>query len=269
MFHLSGDDWSAFKTQIWSIIQSHVQKRAILQEADQTWTVCDADPSVDMFDKYISLRYKTRILTPCDENEAHRFLVKYRGETLTLSVYKWGNEICTSEQQSEFIKQCIEPLETDRAGAGSEASLRVVMDRLKAKWGEILHGQSISWRLWANAILRQPRHKHDSEIAKPVPSNLVRYFRPLSASGQQHLQRLQRNASLARDVVRSLIADVESFQADHELMRIKLVATHTMLLGKQEVIEGFIQEMSPQPTDMEALMALSLVPNQDDVDHEL
>ncbi|CAK4717451.1 unnamed protein product [Aphanomyces euteiches] len=160
-------------------------------------------------------------------------------------------------------------MEADHAGAGSESSLRDIINQLQAKWGDILYGQDISWRLWANSILRQPRHKHASEISKPVPSNLVRFFQPLSSSGQEHLQRLQRSATLAADVVRSMIAEVENFQADHELMRIKLIATHSMLLGKQQIIDGFTQEMDPQPTDMEALIALSVVPNQEDIDHDL
>ncbi len=73
-------------------------------------------------------------------------------------------------------------------------------------------------------------------------------------------------------MVDACLEDVEEIRTavkrhiDH-LMRQLDRFEHT-LQRKKRIIQGFGLDLAPNPDDTEVLLALSAVPNQDDVDHE-
>lgn len=60
----------------------------------------------------------------------HQWLVKSRGETITLLVYTYGTAVARVQDLEEFTTACIWPDHTDCAGATAECSLRDVVARL-------------------------------------------------------------------------------------------------------------------------------------------
>ena len=73
-----GNDWEEIKSKLWVICTSHYQKMAILDGAPPVWSISDTNPTIEMFDNYISLRNRTHVLTPWSSVLAHRYFGKNR-----------------------------------------------------------------------------------------------------------------------------------------------------------------------------------------------
>ncbi|KAG9411832.1 hypothetical protein AC1031_017458 [Aphanomyces cochlioides] len=144
-------------------------------------------------------------------------------------------------------------------------------DRLKEKWGNLLTGQEIPWMLWAGYIVQKLTHEHDELIAKPPPSNIVRFFQPQSTSAQEHILRVQRSVTLAADVVDGLLLNLAALRASHKahtnLFKAELDQMEAMLTSKKSIIDAFDRDVAINPDDAKVLSALAAIPNQEDLDH--
>ncbi|CAK4744572.1 hypothetical protein LEN26_016432 [Aphanomyces euteiches] len=205
---LRGDDWPTIKQRIWDLCSHHIHRRAKLAGVPPVWQLHDEAPTIDEFDDFISLRHIKRTISPWHSNEAAMStLRRLRNEVILVCVLKWGNQIGNSKQLAQFTETCIQPVELDRAGAASEEHHQSVIADLKAHWGGILTAMEISWRIWANYICSQKDGNEDELIQKLPPDCVVRQFQAVSSSAQEVVLRIQRQASVASDVVEAMIQD--------------------------------------------------------------
>ncbi|EEY66568.1 uncharacterized protein PITG_17209 [Phytophthora infestans T30-4] len=64
----------------------------------------------------------------------NQWLVATRGTTVTPMIYEYGMAIASAKDRDKFMKACILPEETNRAGAAAESSVRDVVADLRQKW---------------------------------------------------------------------------------------------------------------------------------------
>lgn len=72
------------------------------------------------------------------ETSWNQWLVSSHGKTVQLLIFEDGTMIANAKDHAEFESACIRPLQTDRACAAAEVSLREIVSELKT------HGRSLS-----------------------------------------------------------------------------------------------------------------------------
>ncbi|ETL99159.1 hypothetical protein L917_03937 [Phytophthora nicotianae] len=123
-------------------------------------------------------------------------------------IYDYGMEVVTAKDRVAFLKACILPRETDRAGATAESSLREVVEALQQKWGGTFQASATVWRMWANRITRNlDRSTWAAEIANLPPSNIVHLLDPAESRLEAHLTDVAQSSNVALDCVRASIED--------------------------------------------------------------
>ncbi|KAJ0394993.1 hypothetical protein P43SY_001264 [Pythium insidiosum] len=262
------DTWDDVKSKLWSIVQVELKPLAIPTGKPPVWKVDEQEPTIDLFEKYTSMRINAKVLDPWGSAKDRRYLTRNEQETILLSVYKYGNEISTVAQFTDFEEQCIHPVETDRGGAANEAVHQSLITALKEKWGAILTAQELSWRLWAGSIVKKPRTQHEREIAKPPPSNMVNQFRWTANSSDEHMQRVQRSVKMAKKVVQGMQSKVQMFSQSVQVLQSAIASMNEMLENQLEVIVALGEDVAIAPDTTEVSSALTAIPNQDDIDHE-
>lgn len=96
------------------------------------------------------------------------------------------------------------PLETDRAGAAAEVTLRDTVCALQHNdhWDTTFRGEGAVWRMWVNEIIRnQDRSTWDDAIQLPPPRFVACLLQPADAVVQNRLHELSRSARMAMDVI--------------------------------------------------------------------
>ncbi|KAH9123133.1 hypothetical protein LEN26_001842 [Aphanomyces euteiches] len=232
-------------------------------------------PTIEHFNKYITLRIETsggaRNLPVWQTiHDAHKALAKLRGRTITISAYKWGNELSTGAQFIAFSKACIEPSDVDRAGAASEAEHKEILSQLKSEWSS-LTAPEMAWRIWANEICLLPEGQRARAILKGPMSSIFSMFSTTSSSAREHMPRLKRNCRLALDLVDGAIYQFDAIRTDisrqREILDSRLDGFEAMLRSKKEIILSYADDLDPRPDDMAVLRVLGAIPSQEDEDH--
>ncbi|KAG9405124.1 hypothetical protein AC1031_004230 [Aphanomyces cochlioides] len=174
-----------------------------------------------------------------NDHEAHKALAKYREKTITVSAYKWGNELSTGSQYLAFSKACLEPSIADRSGAAAEVEHQEVIRKMQAVW-KTLTAPQMAWRIWANEICQLPEGQRERAISKSPTANIINFFRTSSSSAHEHILRLKRNCKLAIDFVDGALLQFQEFRAEIQQQRVvadkKMDAFMAMLRSKKETI---------------------------------
>ncbi|KAG9401774.1 hypothetical protein AC1031_007487 [Aphanomyces cochlioides] len=269
------NDWTSIKRRIWEICApSLLQPLATYSGEPLVWNMANEPPKIDLFEKYIAMRIQTtsgaRNLPMWQtDQDAHKALAKYREKTITISVYKWGNELSTGAQYMSFSKACLEPANVNRSGAAAEAEQQDVIRQMQSEWTN-LEAPQMAWRMWANEVCELPEGQRSRAISKG-PANFIQYFRTTSSTAHAHIVRLKRNCRLALDLVDGAILQFNELRAVVAQQRIltdaKMDAFETMLKTKMEAIEAYAEDIDPRPDDMDIIRVLGAIPSQEDDDH--
>ncbi|KAG9407803.1 hypothetical protein AC1031_021043 [Aphanomyces cochlioides] len=275
LFLIAQNGWSSIKLRMWEICLPSLQPLAIYGGEVPCWSLSTEPPTIEQFDKYIALRIETsggarNLPLWQTDRDAHIALSKLREKTITMSVYKWGNELATGPQFAAFSKACIEPANVDRSGAASESEQQDIISQLKAKWHN-LSAPEMAWRIWANDICQLPNGQRERVMLKGPPQNIITLFRSTSTSAHQRILRLKRNCHLALDLVNGTMDQLTALRADilqqRAVMDSRLDAFETMFRSKREIIEGYAEDLDPSPDDIAVLRVLGAIPSQEDNDH--
>ncbi|KAG9411285.1 hypothetical protein AC1031_016925 [Aphanomyces cochlioides] len=266
---ITSNDWDSIKRRLWEICLPSLQPLAMYSGDPPAWNLSTALPTIEEFNKYIALRIETsggaRNLPVWQTNhDAHKALAKLRGKTITISAYKWGNEISTGAQFLAFSKACIEPSNADRAGAASEAEQQQVLSQLRSEWSS-LTAPEMAWRIWANEICLLPEGQRARAISKGPMSSIISMFSSTSSSAQEHISRLKRNCRLALDLVNGAIYQFDVLRVDlirqREIFDSRLDGFEATLRSKKEIILSYADDLDPRPDDMAVLQVLGAIPS--------
>ncbi|KAH9114166.1 hypothetical protein LEN26_000224 [Aphanomyces euteiches] len=268
------NDWTSIKRRIWEICAPSLQPMATYTGEPLEWNLSPDAPTIDLFEKYIAMRIETvsgpRNLTMWQtDHEAHKALAKYREKTISISAYKWGNELSTGSQYMAFSKACLESANTDRSGAAAEAEQLEVIRQMQSQWPNLEAPQMV-WRIWASEVCALPDGQRAREISRG-PTKFIKYFRTTSSSTQAHILRLKRNCRLAIDLVDGAMLQFHELHDNVVQQRLltdaRMDAFEAMLRSKRETIEAYAEDLDPHPDDLDVIRVLGAIPSQDNCDH--
>ncbi|KAI9998142.1 hypothetical protein PInf_002476 [Phytophthora infestans] len=193
--------------------------------------------------------------------------VKTDGTTVTLMVYEYGMAIATAKDRDDFMKACVPPEETDRAGATAESFLREVVEALRQKWGNTFQASSVVWRMWANHETRNlNRSTWNANIANPPPSYLTNLLDPAESRFEEHLNGVAQSSSVALDCVRASIGDCQQLRRYLESAGRYLDDQEQRLVAREAIIEGIIRNLVP-PSPSTIIDPMPLIENIEDTEH--
>ncbi|KAG9403012.1 hypothetical protein AC1031_006551 [Aphanomyces cochlioides] len=218
-----------------------------------------------MFHNYISMRLQSsRQINPWQSSNDRKYVNKHREDTWLL---KYGNAITKAPELEEFLSQCLEPSAVDRAGAAAEALIQSLIAALKDEWGGHLVAHEIQWRLWASWLVQQKKNSAPMFVKDGPPSQLVREFQPTSSAAEARLLRVQKGVKMAMKVIDAVEASVMSIQRKFSVVETELASLRDVLDKHREIVRAMGDDIAINPDDARVVIALSGIPNQEDIDH--
>ncbi|KUF84453.1 hypothetical protein AM587_10000532 [Phytophthora nicotianae] len=128
----TGNSFNSIMAAIWEKYAPIVKHRAV--KMNGVWSV--ETPELAAWSDVMQFKVEKRLVTSNKDDEGwSEWLTASFGKTVTLMIYDYGMGIVTAKDRDAFLKACILPRETDRAGATAESSLREVVEALQQKWG--------------------------------------------------------------------------------------------------------------------------------------
>ncbi|ETP50563.1 hypothetical protein F442_04186 [Phytophthora nicotianae P10297] len=245
----TGNFFNSIMEAIWEKYPPIVKHRAV--KMNGVWSV--ETPDIAAWSTVMQFKVEKRLVSPNKNDDGwNEWLEKNTGATVTLMIYDYGMEVVTAKDRVAFLKACILPRETDRAGATAESSLREVVEALQQKWGGTFQASATVWRMWANRITRNlDRSTWAAEIANLPPSNIVHLLDPAESRLEAHLTDVAQSSNVALDC---MLLDV--FLDDQE----------QRLVARESIIEGIIRDLAP-PSASEVVDPLPLIENIEDTEH--
>ncbi|KAH9139023.1 hypothetical protein AeRB84_016691 [Aphanomyces euteiches] len=264
--HISGDTEDAIMQALWTLVSPRVENRATANE--NTWTVASERPGIEHFDFYVTFKFKTKCLSP---REVMSWSVRNRGGTVALTAFKYGNQVGNQQHLAELKAACIDPEIQDRAGAATHEIQKKIVEQLKSRWGRLFRGHEMAWLMWAARIAKKAVYLRSVEVTQPPPAELARWFTPVGASAEEHVDALRRNVQLASEVVDGLIAHVirvrDTQLAQFELLRNGFDGMMEMLETKKRNIDAYSADLLPLRDNEALLEELAHIPNVPDDCH--
>ncbi|KAJ3266163.1 hypothetical protein HDU77_002294 [Chytriomyces hyalinus] len=217
------DEWTlntvnvdAARTAIWNKFRDRLERRAIYDEsATPQFTISDSDPTVEDIDSYFYFEKDSR---------KHCFGPKTGFSTLsnviltnwtksatpvTMLILKHGDAIRTTALFQQYDKTVLQPIITDRAGAPAELLHMDIIARLREQHAAHYEAGLITWRLWANEILRLPVPQQANAIRQPPPLQMSQLFDRIPGPAEERLVELRSTMNLAREVLGSCHTNLE------------------------------------------------------------
>eukprot|EP00644_Phytophthora_capsici_P013951 jgi/Phyca11/9704/fgenesh1_pm.PHYCAscaffold_40_\ len=174
----------------------------------------------------------------------NRWLTQRRDDTVTLLIYEYGLGIPSARALEELKDARIRPQHTDRSGAAAEASIREIVAKLQAVWGETYQ-----------------------DIYNPPTATVERLLRAADGEAEIHLANLSRSARLALDVVNGAIADNRQLKNDWEAFGRRLDNQENALRARRDTLEGFLEDI-PIPPVTDVIDPMPPMENVPETEHE-
>ncbi|KAE8898085.1 hypothetical protein PF005_g16945 [Phytophthora fragariae] len=261
---INGGSFQEILQNIWGLFSGRVKCRAVLTDGE-----CSVEThEVGEWERVMQFRAKKKVVESTKSEQAWKqWLQKMRGHTVTLVIYEYGLSIARAQDRDAFVAACIQPEETDRAGATAETSLRDVVERLQDQWGATFQGDGVVWRMWANNLTRNlNRSTWEAAIQQPPPEYIANLLRPVDSQLEQHVAGVNRTANLALDVVDATIADCQELRRRWGLLGQYIDENERRLEVRKSVIVGFLRDIAP-PTRDEVIDPLLQIENVEDTEH--
>ncbi|RHY37898.1 hypothetical protein DYB38_009340 [Aphanomyces astaci] len=144
VFVFGGASWSAIKASIFEKFKTKCHGLAHRDDAG-VWSVRDEQVTEDDFASIFSMKLGSHVKKFDSDVGMQDWLVSTRNQRVTLSIYKYGNEIGTKQQLTEFNATCIAPSNQDRSGAPNESTIQEFMAKLHSKWDSMWEADSPIW----------------------------------------------------------------------------------------------------------------------------
>ncbi|ETW10388.1 hypothetical protein H310_00706 [Aphanomyces invadans] len=263
-----GPNWNTLKETIFSHCLPYMKYKACYEGDAGVWTVQQEKPTVVDFDCFVSIKMGRYFFKPANQSQAHRYITDHQSDTFTISVLKWGNLVCSSNDLASFNQQCIHPQVHDRAGAAAESAHSEMVRRLKDKWGATYTSYEANWRMWAATILKLSLFQHDVHVANPPPAIMLHLFSPVPNGAQQRNETVQRSMIVARDIVDSCLESCATLKRFVSDVVLRIEADEASLRAKRRVIEGILQEVTPIAARPDLVELLRTIPNIEDEEHK-
>ncbi len=177
----------------------------------------------------------------------HDWLVSSRSQRVTLSIYKFGNEIGTKAQLTEFNAQCVAPNNQDRSGAPTESTIQEYMTKLHSRWDGIWEGDSPLWRLWATHIVKPPMLAWNTRVEQQPPAHVMSRLRHSTSAQDLRFERLHRDARTSIEIVDGALLELDQLKSTFDVAYRRFEMFQRVLVTKREILVGDERDLAPIP----------------------
>ncbi|KAH9131916.1 hypothetical protein AeRB84_021532 [Aphanomyces euteiches] len=244
-----------------------------IRDESGVWTVRNDPPSGADFASIFALRLGSHTKQIESDVNMHDWLVSVRHQRVTLSIYKYGNEIGTKQQLAEFNSQCVAPSNCDRSGAPSEDTIQDYIEKLRTQWAATWEADSHIWRIWATHVVKPPMLAWESRVRQDPPPHVFSRLRPATSSHAARLERICQNNRTILDVIDGALLELNQLKLAMEQTKStmnvvirRLELFEQSLVAKREIIVSQDHEFAPIPANELPIPLLS--DNNNDIDHD-
>lgn len=186
-----------------------------------------------------------------------------REHTVDCFIYKFGMNVQTSAQYSEFQAAVLEPAEVDRAGSASNDVVSTIMNQLRNRWGTTYMSQSINWHIWANSISTEPSNRHDALIAQPPPMDIIHLFRQSPTNSDMLLSSLRDDNNTSMAILDDVLQQINDIQQDFST---RLDVLRNNIERHRRTARALRNALHPEERP-DSVAIIDNIPNMPDVDH--
>ncbi|CAK4084013.1 unnamed protein product [Aphanomyces euteiches] len=261
-----GASWSEIKTKIFEKYKAMCL--GIAQRNDEgVWSVLDDQVDESSFAKIFSLRSGTHVRKLDTDPIMNDWLRSVRGIQVSLSIYKYGNEIATKEQLLDFTAACIAPGLQDRSGAPSESTIQEFMGKLHAKWDDTWEAANPIWRIWASHVVRPPLLAWESRVSQGPPPHVLSRLRPKTSVHEIRMESFNRTIRTALDIVDGSLGELGHIRGAVDVVLQRLTMFNQSLVAMRDILVAMEHDLAPIPSDEVATTELQENQNILDTDH--
>ncbi|KAH9150503.1 hypothetical protein AeRB84_006668 [Aphanomyces euteiches] len=259
-----GSSWSEIKSKIF---QKFCSKCVAIAERDDegVWRSHGDGVNEANFARIFSLRVGSHVKKIESEAKMNDWLVLMRRTRLSLSVYKYGNEVVTKDQLLEFTSTCIAPQNPNRSGAPNEATIQEYIARLHSKWDTIWEADNPIWRIWASHILKPPQLAWESRVNQMPPPQVMARLRPRSSAQETRLLNFNQTIRTALDIVDGSLQELAQLRSSVDVVGQRLTLFEQGLNAKREILVAMESDLALIP---ESEMPHSGIVDDDNVHDE-
>ncbi|KAH9177454.1 hypothetical protein AeNC1_017524, partial [Aphanomyces euteiches] len=189
-----------------------------------------------------------------------------RQQRVTLSIYKYGNEIATKQQLVEFTAACIAPSNQDRSGAPSESIIQEYIAKLHEKWDNTWQGDPPIWRLWATHIVKPPMLAWETRVSQEPPPQVLARLRLTASVHEERVAQLYRNTRTSLEIVDGSLSELEKLKHIVDVVVQQILLFQQSLVAKREILVAMERDLAPIPAS--ELSTPMIIGNIVDVDHD-
>ncbi|KAF4143248.1 hypothetical protein GN958_ATG07609 [Phytophthora infestans] len=234
----------------------------IINKLVEKFCPCIKGQAVKQDKKVIPFKYNNHLVDSENTEYARNlWMASMRDKTETSDLRIWSCYY-QNPRPGSFLGACIRPVETDRAAAATESSLREVVRQLQEHWKPIFQAEEVVWRMWGiTSLATSTAPPGATQYRSPLPIKLLIFSEIwiLKIVSGWHLSR---SAEMTLDYVNASIADHHQLQHDVEGLPRRLDIKKTFCF-----LEGFLRDIQPPPASAVAVI-LETIDNIDDFKHE-
>ncbi|KAH9103341.1 hypothetical protein LEN26_015313 [Aphanomyces euteiches] len=196
------------------------------------------------------------------------WLVSTRSQRVTFSIYKYGNEIGTKAQLTEFTAMFIAPITRDRSGAPTESVVQEYIAKLHSKWDGIWEGDGPIWRLWATHVVKPPMLAWETRVQQQPPPHILARLRHSTTAQDQRFERLLQNTRTSMEIVDGALLELEQLVSIVNAVNQRLEIFQRVLVSKREILIGKERDLAPISASELPIPTLDASANLSDQDHD-
>lgn len=269
------------KVTLWPKIQPYLRREAIVNGQQIEWSKNEL-PAEDELGKFIMFydqtnrrSYKLDLLT---EDDLDRWSDERK---ISLFICHYSTAIANKSIWLQLEKKLIKPAAKDKAGAAAESALDEMVRVLKEAHRWHYEANYITWRMWADFILKQPGHQWESLTQSPPPHHMLHLFTAARTNPDNLVSELRQNLSIGKSINSSFEDDIGQIATEFKQLKVKfdgLVHGMTAFEARLDAIQFKCKttgdnlslfEVAVPPEDNEfSTQMFNKMSNQEDVDHE-
>lgn len=268
------------KVTLWSKIQPYLRREIIVADQQVQWSDQES-PSEDELDKFISFydqthrrSFKLDVITDTDLNRWTD------GRKITINICHYSTAVVNKTIWGKVEKKLLKPAAKDKAGAAAEAAVDQMINELKTAHRFHYVANYITWRMWADYVLKQPGNQWQSAIQAPPPHHMLHLFTAARTNPDDLVSELRHNLSIGKSINSGFEDDVAQLVNEFQQLKVKfdnvfhgMISLESRLNALQakckttgDNLSLFEVAVPPSETEFSAQMFDQII-EQDDIDH--
>uniref|UniRef100_A0A336MPG1 CSON003720 protein n=1 Tax=Culicoides sonorensis TaxID=179676 RepID=A0A336MPG1_CULSO len=279
------DSIDLFQSQFWEISRNSIKREIVCDFTTKSIQFGENEPpDASDLHKFVKLVDTiSHVTLEMDSISEDRLDYWSDGRKIELHIYPYGITVWYKSQWDGIHKgrnALVKEVQTDKAGAPSNEEVETLVDRLKEVHKLHYTAPHITWRVWAEFILKKKPEEHEDLVHQAPPYKIIDLFKSAGVNADKELASLRQDTSVAQGISEGTAADIDgliqSFECVLEARKIKTAAedVHYQKLkafkikmnAQTETLQLVNQRNKPQENDL-SFEYFENIGDQDDVDH--